>query len=497
MVIFYILLIAAIVAAGVFLWKTEALHLTGFVGIALIALLIPAPVYGAVTAIAKADQTTFHEYWNGFETGTSSQSVECLRDGACTHEYNCDPYTVVETEYYTDSEGDRQSRTVTKTKWHDCPYSSEETSYYVDSTLRTFTIASHLMTGAPFRAGKAIPNGQVLTAPAEWLEAKARVDAGKPGGVTMVSDYTNYILASERSLFNRYSDRIDELKAENLLPSISAGVQGSYKASKAYFVGNVDGVDTAAIVSNIQNLNGAVGAELHGDLHVVFVDTNLISLDKEDYSNALIAYWQSKDNFGRDALAKNSIVLIVGVEGYVKPEVVEAPADVTSVEDAGVTIEGETEPEAAPEIFEPTIAEGTPVVAWAEAFTGMPVGNEALLTQFSSELPETVIDKNFIGNPTYNVTSGNVVHTDGVVENILYGVNTFARVSMTSEDSDDEGTGFAYLGEDWEPDVGTLIWFYSISAVLFLGILVGAFALSTSLTSSNRYDFLKKLFGKA
>lgn len=480
MVIFYIILAAVVTAAAVVLVKLKSLHVTVFAVAALLALLAPLPVYSIATAVAKNDQQTFHEYWNGYETNAYTHVQECVRDGQCQNTYQCDPYTVWETETYVNSEGDLKTRTVQKTKYHSCPYSDEETSFYVDSTLKTFTIASNLMTGGQFRSGAGIPGGQVTEAPAEWTAAKARLDAGTPGGVTMVSDYKNYILGSERSLFKRYSDQIDELTADGLLPAPTSGVTGSYNAQKVHFVGDLDDISRQDLVKDMQNLNGAVGTELRGDLHMVFVDTQAVSISAEDYSNALLAYWQSKDAHGRDTIAKNAIIVVVGVEAYQTPEVTTE----VSPSDSAVV---------APEIV---IADGTPVASWVKAFTGMPVGNESLMTQFSSELKGEVIGDDFLGSPTYDVSAGTVKHTDGLVESILWGVNKFERVSMDATEEDDNGSGFAYLADEWKPDTGTMVVVYIISSILFLAVMAGGFFMSGSFKANGTKDFIPYLFTK-
>ena len=206
MEIFYIILGVVLLAALVFVFFTKIASLTIVLITAVVALLLPLPVYGITTTIAKNDQETFNEFWNGSELSTEAESRVCQRDGICVNTFQCDPYTVYETEYYTDSEGKRQSRQVAVTKYHDCPYSTEETTYLISTTLGAFSAGSNLMTGEPFRWGHNIPGGQVTTPPQLWLDAKARIENGAPGGVTKVNQYKNYILAADYTLFKEYSD---------------------------------------------------------------------------------------------------------------------------------------------------------------------------------------------------------------------------------------------------------------------------------------------------
>lgn len=470
MEIFYLVMVIALVAIGVVAFIFKGVNFTVFVATAAVIMLIPLPVFGIGTAIAKNDQQTFHEYWNGYETAAVADSIECVRDGSCRHTYDCDPYTVVELEFYTDSDGNSQTRMVTKTKYHSCPYSKQETTYIVESTIQPFSILSSAMTGEPYRAYPPIPGGQVTSPPALWTEAKNRIEAGKPGPVTVVKDYKNFILASERTLFKRYSGQIDSLLAENLLVAPASGTHNVYQANKAYFVGK-EPKNASMLAEHVAYLNGAVGDELHGDLHVLFVDSKVA--DATDYSNSVLAYWQNKEAQGKNALSKNAIVVVIGVEKYSAPKEnkpTEEPLDETVTEPVTPIAEELTElvnpVPAEPVETTPAIKNGTPVVGWVKAFTGMPLGNEAMLTQIESELKGAVVDETLIGNPTFDIKNETVVHTEGKLESILFGVNKFDRVSMTASDEDDNGSGFNYLAEEWEPDAGTMSTIQIISAIL-------------------------------
>lgn len=441
-------------------------------GAVILAMLAPLPVYAISTSVAKNSDQTFNEYWNGFETATSLDTQGCERDGYCRNTYSCDPYTVVEIEYYTDSEGKSQSRMVTKTKYHSCPYSSEETSYYIDTTLGSYTIGSHLMTGVPYRGGVGIPQGQVLSAPAFWTEAKTRVDSGKPGPVAKVSTYKNYILASESTIFKRYSNRIEEFRANNLLPDPTSGISGFYDAPKSYFVGvNPKQVETTEYAKDVAALNASFGTFLQGDLHVVFVDAASVG-DSTDYGNSLMAYWQSHE-LKKNALAKNTMVVIIGVKDYVVPPLEEVSASDTLV----IPIPNND----APTVTTPIIPEGAGVVAWAKAFTGMPLGNEDLITEVESKLRGQVLDENLIGRPSYDIKKEAMVKSDGVLEDMLFGENKFERISMSALDENDSGSGFGYLSDEWVPDAALMTLIYFISIVLILIVLgFGAFLLYSS-----------------
>jgi len=488
MVIFYIILTLVVAAVAVALVKVfNAMHITAFAATALVAMLLPLPTYAITTAIARDDQQTFHEYWNGYEVSADTSVITCTRDGSCQHEYSCDPYTVIEYETYTDSNGHTKQRPVTKTKYHSCPYSKQETTYSVNTTLGGYTVESHLMTGEPWRWGHSIPGGQVTKAPTVWTAVQKRIADGNPGGVTKVSNYKNYILASD-NLFKRYSDKVDQLQKKGLLPAPTVGVSGMYDAQKVSFLGNMHGAPVKALAKDMPRLNGAVGTQLRGDVRVVFVDADKMTDNPEDYANAVMAYWQAKQ-LGRDALAKNTVAVLVGVKGYEKPAQSEVSPTAAATPTASATASAEVPAET-------VIKPGTPVVAWAKAFTGMPVGNEALLQQFNSELPGTVIDKNFLGSPKFNPSNSTITHTNGVIEGMLYGENKFQRVSMTAKDAGDVGSGFAYLGQNWQPDTGTLVTFYIIASILFTGALIGGSVLTMNLAASRSIDPIKMFLGK-
>lgn len=457
MVIFYAVLAAVILAAFIALKIFNLFNLTFFLIAAIVGLLLPLPAYGITTAIAKDDKQTYNEYWNGYEVSTDQSTINCERDGSCDNTYQCDAYQVMEIEYYTDSKGKSASRMVPKTKYHSCPYSEQETTYVINTTLGGYIAGDSLMTGVEYRAGQGIPGGRVTQPPVLWTAAAERINAGKAGPVTQTHEYKNYILASERSLFKKYSDSIEEYREDGLLPAPASGIVNLYEADKAYFVGDT-GLNTAALIQDVAYMNGALGQSLYGDLHMVFVDADEIS-NPNDYSSALLAYWQSTE-LKRNTVAKNAIIVIVGVDKSTSSNTDE------------------------------TVEPGTLIASWVKASTGMPVGNERMLAQLESELKNQPVDETFVGRPTYNPSTGEVAATDGEVENILFGVNKFARVSMTSDDEGDNGTGFGYLKDEWTPDAGVMATVYVISSILF----TIAFALIIYMGYTVRKDPVKEFF---
>ena len=385
----------------------RGIFVTFFMAVPVVLILLSLATITVGTKIGQDSALTFKEYWNGYETAAVYSAVECTRDGSCRHTYACDPYITVETEYYTDSDGNTQTRTVTKTHWHECPISTEETTYVVKTTLDNFTVAGSLMTGDEWRAGMAIPGGK-QTAPQLWLDAKARVDANLPGAVTKRHDYKNYIQASDVTVFKKYEGSIDSYIEQGLLPA-PAKADGPYGVVKAYNMGGaVDPSTFSDYVIDVTSINGLFGDQLYGDLHVIFVPSNV---NADEYKNSLAAYWSSTKLLGKDTASKNTFVTVFGVKGD--------------------------------------------TVEWARAFTGMPIGNEALIQDVLS-LKGDKVDASLIGRPHADLNTGKRVSGNGALEGLLWGSHAFERVSM-SGDGDATG-GFSYLRGDIQVSTTTYVW---------------------------------------
>lgn len=429
MLVFYVVLGLVIAAGCIFLVKSKTdAHFTVLSVAILAALLAPWGVYSITATIAKNDDQTFYEYWNGSEVSVSASDVRCDKNGRCKHNYDCDPHTVISTETYTDEKGNMKTRQVTKTEYDSCPYSQVETTYKIETTIGSFTAGDSLMTGEEYRGHKAIPGGR-QSAPATWVDAKNRIDSGNPSGVTARHTYKNFILSADVTLLKNYSEKVEDLEEEGLLPTPASTVHALYQANKAYSVGDTK-IDIGSMNRQLTQLNAFAGSELRGDAHVVFVDASLAG-DRTDYTNALKAYWSS-EKVGKNAIAKNTLTLVVGV----------AQKD------------------------------NKPTVDWATGFTGMPAGNESLIQEFSN-LKGSVIDENFIGSPKYNPTAKKYEMSGGKVETMISGTHKFSRVSMSASDEDDKGSGFSYLSESWTmkpAQLAVAIWVSSIVSVIILAI---------------------------
>lgn len=392
-------------------------------GLLIIAIVIPFVMYGMRSSFIY-QKTTFNEWWNWWEIATDKKVVQCERDGSCVHDYSCDPYVVMVQHCTTDSKGNQSCHNDPETRYHSCPYSDEEWSFYVTTTLGKFAIGEDRFPNNPerhiWRVGEPIPTYVLSDAgqgvPVFWQSAKDRIDSGKPGPVTKRMQYVNYILASDRTILKQYAD-IEKYKAAGLLPSLSSSVisipddQESYLAEKVYFVG-INPPNKQDWFDTLNRLNAGFGSELQGDVHLVIANSKAIeNIDK--YFFALKAYWQSPQVFGKDALSKNAVLILVTVNG-------------DKVDRARVS-------------------------------TGMPVWNEPMVTALQSRLAGSLFDpKAVLGT----VNGGaKVKHGTWVVESVLWGLDDkstqFKRVCMGCVNED--GVWFSYLLKEVTLDNGDIV----------------------------------------
>lgn len=449
MLLYYTLLallpIAAVYVAYRFFrvpfWNVTVAALSGVLAVGLFAWPAASISYN----ITKDSDQTYTEYWGGHEQATVTDVVACERDGYCQNEYSCDPYIYTWVETYTDSDGDTQTRTRSETRWHDCPYSTEETEYIIKTTLGDYSIAT-LMTGPAYRpAEEAIPGGQQTEPPALWAAAAERISSGEPGGVFKSNQYKNYLHASAETISKLYSEDIDTYTEKGVLPDIQSAQYDIYRMDKALYPKNtiLDEAHIETTRKEAELLSAALGSEKQGDLRVVFVPNRTVNeSEAEKYGLTLMAYWASED-MGRYATPKNAVVIIVGVGGT------------------------KTEPTA----------------EWTRAYTGMPLGNEMMLSEIERKLDGQPIEAGFLGQPQFVPGTGKVEHSGGELENILFGSNGFQRVSMSGTTPDDYGSGYEYLSEEWQPDAGQALgifwWSFGFSFPFFLigcivNIVIGA-----------------------
>lgn len=403
------------------------------IGMGIISVIVSPGVAKIGWEMVKSGTLIYNEYWNGWELAATKQEIQCTRDGPCSWEYDCDPYLCNPHDCNCvcvshDENGNCTSEscsTCWDTCYHACPYVSTEYNFYVDSMLGSFTIAANMFPTDPqahrWRRGVSVPAGVISRAgtgePPFWVAARGRCLAGEPGPVTARREYDNYILASDRTILKQYSASVDKFSKAGILPPLQSGIRDFYFADKVHFVG-FQPDDLSAWQSSLSYLNAKLGSELQGDVQLVVVQRHEISADPDTYALALKAHWLNKETMGRNALSKNGIGVIVGTD------------------------DGK-------------------MVAWARAFTGMPVGNEHLEVAVRSQLKGVALtSESLIGKIRGEFSGGGVrgVRSNGALESILWGLKDpktkFRRYSMTDDDPNDVGGGYLYLIGEIQPTGG-------------------------------------------
>ncbi len=426
-----ILVLAAGAAIKVFLDRSgNELSITAAefaIGAALCCLIIiPLTLVVGVKQAKASAVGGYREYFGGYETAATVESERCFRyrdeDGGdcCAHHYPCGGYwkTVYYTENVSDGNGGYTTETKSRQEHHTiyCPETTEELNYFVDTTLGRYTIASNLLPLHPYRYeydhDGSIPRSALDDAyvPSFWTKAKARIAAGKPGGVVKSHTYSNYVLASQNTILTKFSGSIDRYLKAGLLPKVQQKILFPYIGQKVYWVGKPL-ANAAVFQETLNRFNGALGSDKHGDLHLLVIHDSRVS-DPDEWFGALQAYWFSK-RLGKSAISKNAIILAVG------------------------TSDGQT-------------------VSWARAATGMPVGNDALFVKLQESLKGASLSdpEAFLGAPEGVAnTAGDVTitHTQGLVEQAVWGPDGYQRICMICKSKDDKGVGYGYLSGEIQP----------------------------------------------
>lgn len=411
----------------------------GWAGFAcgIVAIILVGSIAGAVgERWAKDNQLTYNEFLNGYETEAVHLVNTCTEDGSCHHTYSCDSYTITVMDTSTDSKGNVTVSSHTETRWRSCPYATEEHTYIIKTSLKKdYTIADNIFTADPqeWRGGEGLPTDVPRGDPAFWTAAAKRIADGNPGPVVVASTYKNYILASQNSILKQFSGAVDDYKKQNMLPQIASaaknsGIDSPYIGTKVYFVKDMPNKD--AWRAAVNQFDSAIGTDLQGDMHVVFVDKDT---DKDRYKGALNAYWTGPE-LEKNDLSKNGIVLIIGTDGKTG--------------------------------------------SWVRAFTGMPGGNEGMLTQLESLKNIDLSNPSALLGTPKGVINGDkkvkeIVHSQGQIEQIVWGTNKFKRVCMTCEGNGDSGQGFTYLDAEIEPTGGQTATIMIVSGILFALIWAG------------------------
>ena len=399
--------------------------------------LVFAPLTSwAGNALSINSIVTYTQFVNGAETAATDNVTECYAGHSgsshsagrsnCEHTYVAGSYTWQEmhTRQSCDSKGKCTTEIyyTTEFAYIYAPYATREHEYVIESSMGaggdmkfTFPYAYLDADPVPYNYHgriEPIPGDILRGAPADWAEADTRLKAGDPRAVTKLSEYKNYILASDDELLKTFGPRLDEYRAANLLPDHTWNINSDpitgpsrSQADKVSFVGvNVN--DPVAWQQAVMRFNASLGMKLQGDMHVVIVDAAQVPMsDAVPYTQSLKAYWQS-DAYGKRAIAKNGIILVLGVD----------------------------------------VNQG--VIDWSEASTGMPFGNELMIQFLRDELPGKMLDPVLIfGSPKIIIKPGitpdkftnedyaiTLSKPSGIVESIVFEKAPFKRARMSCDD---------------------------------------------------------------
>lgn len=438
---------------------------------ALMSLVFTPAIFLVGTKLSVDEVVRYEQFVNGVETEAVDDVTKCYEGHSgssssagrsnCQHTWRSGTYSWQErhTRSVCSTTGSGKDA---KTTCHDEVYYTTETAYiytpYVthehEYSLRasmgrggepgpfTFNGAYADANPQPFRGNVAIPASVPRGAPADWLDAKAHLDAGDPRPVTMLSSYDNYILASGDELLKTYGPQIDSYKARGLLPDpvrniLTDPISGpSYsQADKVSFAG-INPPNAAELQQAVMRFNAAFGMKLQGDLRLVIVDALQVPPgEAEAYTSSLKAYWQS-DAYGKRALAKNTVIVILGIQ------------------------DGK--------------------VDWARGTTGMPFGNEGMLQWVQDWLPgKSLNPATLMGAPITvikpGITSDAFTDADysvtlstprGALEEIMFEKAPFKRARMSC--SDGTCVGYKDLLSKIEPTTTQKTWMVIVTGIVSL-----------------------------
>jgi hypothetical protein len=253
--------------------------------------------------------------------------------------------------------------------------------------------------------------------------------------------YDNLLLASDKTNLKAFSAQIQQYKDAGVMPTLQFGIRDFYYADKVYFVG-FNPPDRSVWETVHAYLNSGVGDELTGDMHLILVQSDLISANPDAHLMAVKASWQNPEEYGKDALSKNGIIVEIG------------------------TYDGIT-------------------AAWGRAITGMPLGNESMIVEIKNVKGTPMTPEALIGvvrGEFYQKvkddgsvkTKVRTIGLDGFLRQTIWGLvspdTKFVRQCMICDDAGDTGTGFTYLANEIEPTTGQK---WMIGIIAFIFCLVG------------------------
>jgi len=322
-----------------------------------------------------------------------------------------------------------------ETHYHECPYTTYELNFTADTTLGSYTVDTNRLPENPnqHRWRRSVPVPQYVEEragvgePSAWRALRERLQQGKPAPVTTRNAYDNYVLASEDSLFRKHSADIAEYEAKGLMPKLARGLSGFVNPPRCFVLGNVPNANEWT--QSLAYTNASLG-QIQCDLYVVATNNKFISDNIDRYVLALQAYMLDPVKHGKDALAKNTVVVLIG------------------------TNDGKTVDYARAFTGMPRGNENV-VIALTDHLSGLPFSQELLLGQQSSTAQSSqsnVADDSFFSSVAtrWNISvMRQAQDAPGIIPRILTGKDIsgiqFRRISMTGKDGNG---GYMYLKND-------------------------------------------------
>lgn len=411
-------ILVSLIVGGVLFYfgrSNPAYRVNGFefgIGFIFTAVVVTWPVNYIGNHMAQDSVVDgYHEFWNGsIIAAEESGPISCSRDGDCRHTYQCDPYEVPHTVIDYDSKGRMTgSHTEYTTEYHNCPEATVEHDYWIrDSFGRKIDIyLGAFEVKAKAWRGNHISVGVLRGQPPFWVDVRNKITAGDPPPSTKTNEYPNYLLSSTHTILKRYSPDIEKYK-KYLVPHTANynNPLTAYdtQAQKVVVAGGAN-INLAAWNDALAHLNAQLGTQRQGDMHIIVVPADKV--DPDSYINAVMAYWQDTNVFGKWVLGKNSIAVAIGVND-------------TSV-------------------------------MWMRAKTGMPVDNNGAMSSAIALVRDIPLDPlAVIGSP--RAVIGKKITwtaTNGAIEAVVLHAHPFVRACMGHcGDKGDSGTGFVYLKKD-------------------------------------------------
>jgi len=442
------------------------------IAVAVIGLLSWGFSSLSASAGTASVENGYQEFINGALISANVHVTTCHEDGSCVHEHNCDKYYVYHPAQY-DSNGHETQAAYEEEKHHDCPYVTQEYTYSVTATYGFKTVdypiphGSHIFAlhpsiwhsdpgswfldeGHHYHTSHGVPTGVPEGVPPAWKKYQGDIARGDSDPASDIHSYTNYILASQDSILKAYSPDVDRFLKQGILPEHTQNFRKGnpftdlLDVNKMSFVGFTPS-NAALWQKRLMRFNAALGMQLQGDMHIVAIDDHLIGAGQsETYANALKAYWQGP-KMGKKALAKNGIIVVLGVNR----------SDNT--------------------------------ISWARAATGMPVGNGEMVSAIEQRLPGNSFNPGAVlgkvvasVDPKTSNVNFNIGH--GLLGQIVFHDFPFQRACMQCKQKTDHGTSFVYL----KADIKQPGWAYALD--VFLGVLAGLVALAAVVCTTPSFN---------